>query len=567
LNLHRHKILTSTINLIFVVIIIRLFYWQIIRGPSLKKQALSQTQKIQKISPQRGDILTSDNFPLAINQNSYQLSLYKPNLEIPLNQVINKIDNIKPDFAINNGSLIDKFKNNPQQLWISFPVHFTTKEKDILSLPGVSFQTSASRLYPESQLAKNIIGTLGQDQRGTQIGYGGLEAYYDKQLRGQTGFIKTAKDAVGQTILSQKVWQSNTHDGRHLHTFLNRKIQFLVEQKLEQGLNTYSAESGSIIVTNPIDGSIIAMASLTATDSAHPATPAPPRLGPLLGAEATKSATTNFAISSLFEPGSIFKPLIVAMALDSQSINPDYTCPQCHQPRTIVQYTISNWDLETNPDIDLKDTLKDSDNISMSFIIDALGQEKFLEYFDKLSLNQKTGIDLQGEAKPLVKSYWSHIDLATASFGQGFAITQLQMIHAFNALANDGQTIKPQIVNYFSENNKIIHNKVGQKTKIFSSKTTNQIKDYLQYTVENSNLEKLRPAGLEVCAKSGTAQIAQHGQYQESSTIASFIGFSPCHQPRFSLIVTLVKPQASPWGSTTAAPIWFDLASRITHLL
>jgi len=549
LNHQRHQILTSTIKIAFILITIRLFYWQIIQGPKLKKQALNQTRKIQKIDPQRGSILTSDGFPLAINQSSYQLSLYKPNLETPLDQVINQIDNIKPDFAINHGDLINKFKNNPQQLWISFPIHFTVKEKDILSAPGVSFQTATSRLYPENQLAKNIIGSLGQDQQGSQIGYGGLEAYYDKQLRGQTGFIKTAKDATGQTILSQKIWQSDTHDGRHLHTFLNRKIQFLIEQKLKQDIDTYSAQSGSIIVTNPTNGSIIAMASLTAS------------------ASATKSAHTNFAISHLFEPGSIFKPLIVAMALDSQSVNLDYTCPQCDRPRTIGQYTINNWDMETNPDVNLKDTLKNSDNISMSFIIDALGQSEFLKYFDQLNLNQKTGIDLQGEAKPLVKSFWSHIDLATASFGQGFAITQLQMIHAFNAIANNGHTIKPQVVDYFSENDKIINNKTDRKTKIFSPKTTDQIKDFLQYTVENSNLEKLRPKGLEVCGKSGTAQIAQHGQYQESSTIASFIGFSPCHQPQFSLIVTLVKPQASPWGSTTAAPIWFDLAGQITHLL
>lgn len=549
MNQPRHQILTRTISLAFLIIIIRLFYWQIIQGPKLKKQALRQTQKIEKNDPQRGHILTSDGFPLAINQDSYQLSLYKPNLEISLDQVINQIDNIKLDFAINHGSLIDRFKNSSQQLWLSFPLHFTAKEKDILSSPGVSFQPSSSRLYPESQLAQNIIGTLGQNQQGTQIGYGGLEAYYDKQLRGQTGFVKTAKNATGQTILSQKIWRSNTHDGRHLHTFINRKIQFLVEQKLKQGIIDYSAQSGSIIVTDPANGSIIAMNSLSAS------------------ASATKSAQANFAISSLFEPGSIFKPLIVAMALDSQSIDLDYTCPQCHQPRTIGQYTISNWDLETNPDIDLKNTLKNSDNISMSFIIDALGQEKFLKYFDKLNLNQKTGIDLQGEAKPLTKSYWSHIDLATASFGQGFAITQLQMIHAFNALATDGHTISPRIVNYFSENNKIINTKTGQKTKIINTKTTNQIKEFLQYTVENSNLEKLRPKDLEVCGKSGTAQIAKLGQYQESSTIASFIGFSPCHQPRFSLIVTLVKPQSSPWGSTTAAPIWFDLASQITHLL
>lgn len=527
----------------------RLFYWQIIQGPSLKKQALGQTQKIEKISPQRGNILDSDNFPLALNQEYYQLSIYKPNLEKDINRVLDQIENIKPGFTINNGLLIDKLKNNPQQLWIEFPTHFSQKEKDILSLPGCSFQSTYTRFYPEGELAQNLIGIVAQNHQGTQIGYGGLEAYYDKQLRGKTGFIKSAKDATGETILSHKIWQSAAIDGRYLHTSINRKIQFLVEQALEQGIKTYSAKSGSIILMQPQSGAIIAMASLTATSSASP------------------SGQKNSAIADLFEPGSIFKPLTVAMAIDSDSISPDYTCPQCHQPRTIGEYTINNWDLQTHPDTNLFDTLKNSDNISMSFIIDELGQENFLRYSHQLSLDQKTAIDLQGESKPLLKTYWSTIDLATASFGQGFAITQLQMIHAFNALANNGWVVKPKIVNYLSENDKIIKNKTLQKIKIFKSSTTDLLKDMLKYTVENSNLKKLKPDNLEVCAKSGTSQIAQQGQYQESATTASFIGFSPCQQPAFSLIVTLVEPQASPWGSTTAAPIWFELASQITRLL
>ncbi len=547
---NRPQILATSLKIIFIIITVRLFYWQILKGPDLKKQALTQTQKIEKILPQRGLIFSSDNFPLVINEDSYTLSIYKPNLKISLKETITQIDNIKPEFSLENGMLIDNFFKNDQQLWINFPTLFNQKETEALTLDGVSFQSTTSRYYPEDQLAKTIIGTIGQNQFGTQIGYGGLEAYYDKQLKGQTGFFKTAKNAVGDAILSQKTWQSKTINGRHLHTFLNRPIQFLIEQKLEQALKTYQAESGSIIVSLPATGSIIAMASFNANASTS----------------AQAKTEQNWAISHLFEPGSIFKPLVAAIALDSRSIDLNYTCPKCNQARVIGQYSINNWDKKFHPDTNLKDTLKNSDNISMSFIIDQIGLETFLRYFKLLNLDRKTGIDLQGEAKPLAKTYWSALDLATASFGQGFALTQLQFLNAFNAIANNGYIIKPQVLDYFSENNHIIKSKTNKKVSVFSPQTSQQLKDILKYVIENSNLAKIKPENLEVCGKSGTAQIAQFGQYQ-NATMASFVGFSPCQEPRFSLIVTLLKPQTSPWGETTAAPLWFDIASRIPHLL
>jgi len=541
----RHLSLILAINLAFLLVVFRLFYWQIWQGPGLKEQAMRQTQKIEKITPLRGKIFFHNNSPWVLNQTGYQLSIYKPNLKQDLSEIFKIIENIKPDFIVENGQIIDNFTHNSQKQWQSFPTLFSQKESQLLTLSGLSFGQTYSRYYPEKNLGQDITGIVAQNQQGIQVGYGGLEAYYHKQLLGKTGYSKSAIDATGQTLLSQKIWQTSSINGRDIHTFINRKIQFLIQQKLSQAISDYMAESGSIILMEPSTGAILAMTSL----------------------EASPSAERNNAIADLFEPGSIFKPLVVAMALDSQSIDKNYHCPQCQTARTIGEYTINNWDFSYHPDTDIKDTLKNSDNISMSYIIDSLGQDNFLKYYHLLNLDQKIGVDLQGEARPLNKNYWSPLDLATASFGQGFAITQLQMLHAFNSLANDGWTQKPKIVDYLSEGNKIIKNKNNQKTKIFDSQTTDQIKEYLKYIVENSNLAKLKPNNLEVCGKSGTAQIAQFGQYQASATIASFIGFSPCQQAKFSLIVTLVRPKASPWGSTTAAPVWFDLAEKLSHLL
>jgi len=283
---------------------------------------------------------------------------------------------------------------------------------------------------------------------------------------------------------------------------------------------------------------------------------------------ATPSAIKNPAVSDLFEPGSIFKPLIVAMALDSKAIDTNFICDQCSKPRTIGEYTITNWDNATHPDSTLQDIIKNSDNIGMSYIITKLGLKNFLSYYQKLGLGQKTGIDLQGEAKSTTKSNWPEIDLATASFGQGIAVTQINMLRSFNTIANGGILTKPHVLDYFSdESGKKNYLKSTPVNQVFGSKSISEIKSILKYSVENGAVAQFKPKDLEVCAKSGTAQIAIKGSYTNSSTTASYIGFSPCDNPKFTMIVTINNPKSSPWGSSTAAPIWFELASKIVHLL
>jgi cell division protein FtsI/penicillin-binding protein 2 len=193
----------------------------------------------------------------------------------------------------------------------------------------------------------------------------------------------------------------------------------------------------------------------------------------------------------------------------------------------------------------------------MSYIIRQTGEEKFLRYFHQLGLDRKTGIDLPGEARPVQKDYWPEIDLATASFGQGFAITQIQMITAFNTIANNGVLVGP----HFNQNQKL------RSTKVYEPTTITLMKDILEYGVDNGAVAKFKPKGMVVCGKSGTSQVAVKGGYSDSSTIASYIGFSPCDQPKYTMIVTVKNPRTSPWGSSTAAPIWYKIAEKLPSLL
>ncbi|MDD4026940.1 MAG: penicillin-binding protein 2 [Candidatus Shapirobacteria bacterium] len=545
----RSKILSIALTCYFVLVISRLFYWQIIKGPELKEKARNQAYKLEKILPERGKIYSSDNFPLVLNQTTYQLSIYKPNLKDDLNNVFNKIDQIYPNFKIENSTSIDKLKNNPNQKWITFPLFFNENQKKQLEIPGIEFEKIEKRFYPENLLAKDIVGSVGKNYEGLPVGYGGIEAFYQKQLKGKTGFVWAPQDATGKTILNKKSWSSDSVNGRDIYTNINRSAQFYVEKLLKEGIEKFSADSGSITIMEPKSGAIIAMSSLTSTSSA------------------SVSSIRNPAISDLFEPGSIFKPIIVSMALDTKSIDTSFICSKCDRPNVIGKYNISNWDNELHPNSSLQDIIKNSDNIGMSYIIEKLGLENFLNYYQKLGLNQKTGIDLQGEAKPSLKTQWPEIDLATASFGQGIVVTQINMLQAFNTIANDGILIKPTVVNYFTEGEKVIKNKNKTETRVFSQETIKDIKDILKYSVENGVVARMKPKNIEVCAKSGTAQIAVGGSYTDSSTIASYIGFSPCINPKFTMIVTINNPKSSPWGSSTAAPIWYELASKLNDLL
>lgn len=549
MSLSRPKILLFSLYLVFFLVASRFFYWQIIRSSDLREKALNQAYKLEIVPASRGEVYARDGRPLVLNQTFYHLSIYKPNLKSDLSTVIRQIAAVNESFVPNNRQIITDFSQNENQLWYTFKENFNQKQYDSLkNIPGLSFDTTTVRFYPQQTLALPLLGKLAANPYGRQVGFGGLEAYYQKQLEGKSGFSFSAKDATGKITLSQKTWQKRPLEGRNLHLSLISGLQYLSQKALRQGLDEYDADSGSIIIMQPKTGEILAMTSLEASPSA--------------------ASIRNPAITDLFEPGSIFKPLVMAMALDNGSINSSYICTGCNRPRTIGDDTINNWNEQTYPDSTLYDIILHSDNIGMSYIIDRLGLDSFLEYYQRLGLHQRTGIDLQGEAKPNLKSYWSPIDLATASFGQGFAVTPIQMLRAFNVLAADGLLVTPHLLEYFDENDQRIgYRPPSSGRPIYSQATTDLIDDILQNAVEHSPISHLKPSNLEVCAKSGTAQIAIGGHYTDSATIASYIGYAPCSQPKFSMLVTINNPKSSPWGSSTAAPIWFNLASDINNLL
>lgn len=524
---NRTKILFSTFYFCFLLVIGRLFYWQIIKAEDLKEKAISQTYSLDKIPPVPGLIISSDGFPLSMNQPSLLLSIYKPDLKSNIPELIDTIKSVKSNLSASDLDKLQHFQQNQSTKWISLNSSFSPQESQKLIFPGLSFSQTFSRFYPENKLAKPLLN--------------GLEVYYSKQLQGRGGFSRQAKDATNLTVLSKKIWQLSPINGLNLQTSIHRGLQHYAEAILQNGIEKYSADSGEITILQPQTGEVLAMAS-------------------------SSSAEISPIISALYEPGSIFKPLVVAIALETKSISPGFICSKCNQAKIINGHAITNWDNSTHPNSLLKDIIKNSDNIGMSYIMERIPSQNFLQFFSLLGLDYKTGIDLVGEAKPVVKSYWPEIDLITSSFGQSFAATQIQIIQAFNALANDGYLIHPKIVEYFFEGSKKYSTKINNGTKIFSFDTISEIKSILKYATQQGVVARFNTGHLDVCGKSGTAQVALGGKYTDITT-ASYIGFSPCDHPKFTMIVTIHNPKTSPWGSSTAAPLWFELADIASYLL
>jgi len=535
----RVKLFNYLVIAFFIGSLIKIFNIQIINGHIYKRQSQKQSYQLNKIQPDRGLIFSSDGIPLVSNQTKYQISLYKPNMTASDNDFIGLFSSLVDE---TDNALIQKFFSNQNQLWISLNTYLDQNQiSHLKNFDGIVITPLQIRFYPESALAKDLTGFLSQNRHGLLTGYDGLEGYYNQRLTGRTGFIWQTKDAVGQSVFSQLNWSKPKIDGTSLHTSINKYIQFVVEEELSQGLVNYQAESISAVVMESLTGAIIAMSTIEASPSA---------------------VAKNRVITDLYEPGSIFKPITVSIALDSLSIDKDFICQKCNQDRFIDGHQITNWDFQNHPDSNLKDIIKNSDNIGMSYVMDEIDFDIFLNYASELGLNQKTGIDLQGESKPKFdKNFWSALEIATASFGQGFAITNIQMLTAFNSIAANGQLFSPMVVSSFQEQDKSKTNPVKSK-QVFSKTTTDYIKTLLKNNVDNSNLSKLNTTKLDVCGKTGTAQVAKDGQYGQD-TNASFIAFFPCTNPLYTISVTVRYPKTSPWGDSTAAPIWFNIAKKI----
>jgi cell division protein FtsI/penicillin-binding protein 2 len=279
---------------------------------------------------------------------------------------------------------------------------------------------------------------------------------------------------------------------------------------------------------------------------------------------ASPSAYHNPSISDTYEPGSTFKTIVMASALDAGVINENTVCQdECSGPVKIGEYSIRTWNNEYNPGETVTQILERSDNVGMVYISQLLGADRFIDSVKKFGFGVKTQIDLEGEATANLRVKWGDIDVATSSFGQGIAVTSIQMVRAVSAIGNGGLLVEPRLVTAVKNNGATTKFKLKNPKRIISEKAALTTTQMMMKSAEHGEAKWRLPEGYAVAGKTGTAQIPVEGHYDAEKTIASFIGFFPANKPRFTMLVKLKEPKKSPWASETAAPLWFDLTAQI----
>lgn len=541
---------------VFTLLITKLFYWQVVRGGELSREAQTQHQTGEALSAPRGSILASDGTWLAATTQAWLIFAQKPDLKESPRAVANKLAPLLVDKDLLPEAMrIEGLLSKEGAVWIPIQHKISNETKkniEALDIAGISFQSEDDRVYPEASDAAHLLGFVGKNDDGSDRGYFGLEGFYDLSLSGKSGFVQREEDARGLPILFGSGKEISAVPGVDVKTHIDKTIQGILEKHLKDGIEKYGAISGNITIMDPYTGAVLGMAAYPSYDPAH-------------YSEYSNDLFKNPIISDSFEPGSIFKPLVMAAGLDAGVIKPDTKCDICGEPYKVDKYKIETWDGKYHPDSTMTDVIVHSDNVGMAFIGTKLGADKLYDYLSKYGLGEASGIDLQGEQAPQLreKGSWNVVDLATTTFGQGIAVTPIEMIRAMAVIANGGKIVKPQVVDKIIKDGWEEDVKPEIGSKVLSDKAISDIKEMMVLAVKNGESKWAVPEGFSIAGKTGTAQIPVAGHYDTSKTIASFIGFSPAEKPRFIMLVTLREPKTSQWGSETAAPLWFNISKDL----
>jgi cell division protein FtsI/penicillin-binding protein 2 len=252
----------------------------------------------------------------------------------------------------------------------------------------------------------------------------------------------------------------------------------------------------------------------------------------------------------------------MAAAIDSGAVTPETKCDICQGPINVDGYQIKTWNNEYHPDSTMTDVLVNSDNVGMTFVGQKIGADSLYDYLQKFGIGSITGIDLQGESSPALRKRgtWSNVDLDTTSFGQGIAVTGIQMVRAVSAIANGGYLPTPHIVTKIQGDGWQEKIDPPASPRIISQKAAEETAQMMVAAANIGEAKWTKIPGFTVAAKTGTAQIPVAGHYDPTNTNHSFIGFAPVANPKFVMLVTLHSPTQSPWAAETAAPLWYSIA-------
>lgn len=524
------------------------------------------------IYPDRGEIYDEDGSLLAGNLTVYEVGINLREVENPetialaLNVVLGldrtEVENIasiepSPDsvYAVvaNNVSQedVDRLKRYRDEI---ATLYQDRRSDEYHSLSGLVFEPRLARSYPEKTLAANILGFVGHDEDDVIVGYFGLESKFNNQLGGAPYTISRPSDPNRAAEIPDLT------EGTSLVLTIDREVQASMEALLDQAVEINGADSGTIVVVDPTTGDVLAMATT-------------PRLDPNqywhYQDVYPEGKPFNPAVSQAYEPGSVFKILTVAAALDAGAIEreTEFVDTGVFEIGGIYIY---NWNRGVWGPQTMTGCLQHSLNVCLSWIASELGPKDFYSYLRAFGIGRLTGIDLAGEVPGRLKSPgdsdWYDADLATNSFGQGVSATPIQMAVAASAIANEGRMMAPRVVRAMIQDGRqyeISPRMIGLPIRPETARTlTDMLAISLEEEASTALIEGYRVAG-----KTGTGEIPTPYGYTSNVTNTSFVGWGPVDSPRFLVYIWLEKPTSSIWGSEVAAPIFRQAVERLVVLL
>jgi cell division protein FtsI/penicillin-binding protein 2 len=528
------------------------------------QRAINYQYILRTFYPDRGEIYDRNGHLLAGNKSVYEIGVDLNTVKDP--DAIAAA--VSVELGLDYSQVVNMIKNPPDGISYVVIADFVDLQKALRlqdlkkrvqdqaeagtlgGLTGLEFKSHPQRSYPENDLASNIIGFVSREGRG----YFGIEEKYDTLLAGSPVQLLVPTDPNKASEITK------VPDGTTLVLTINRDLQAAAEKILDEALAKYGAQGGTIVVMDPKNGELIAMASTPRMD-----------LNQFwnYGTIYKNASDYNRAISMPYEPGSVLKILTMAAALDSGTVTPGTTYLDTGSI-LVGGALIRNWDQKPWGVQDMTGCLQHSLNVCMATLSTSMGAGTFYNYMDKFGMGHLTGVDLAGEAAGRLKipgdSDWYLVDLGTNAFGQGVAATPVQIMEAASAIANDGRTVTPHTLYAMVRDGRQYNVPAQFAGSPISKQTANTLSEMLATSLESEGSLALVP-GYRIAGKTGTAQIPVNGFYDETATNASFIGWGPVDDPKFMIYVWLERPEVSIWGSETAAPVFAQMAEKTTILL
>lgn len=548
----RIRLLAGAVMLLFLVVFFKLCDLQVASYSTFKALADNQHFIFKNLAPQRGEIYLKDKngtYPVAVNKDVKMAYAVPKEIE----NVAETALSVSSVLNIDAGELLERF-NKPDDMYEVVKRKLNDEEARKISemkLKGIHLSDEALRFYPAGELASHVLGFVGwrNDEFG---GRSGIESHFEEKLKGKEGNIFQNKDNSGKWIALGKKEIDHAEDGSDLVLTIDHIIQYETEKILKSAVEKFGADRGAIIVMEPETGKILSLSSY-------------PNFNPNEYGDVTEMEVfRNLAVSDAYEPGSVFKAITLAAAVDGGKISPDTVYTDTGNV-TEAGYNIKNSDFKAYGKQTMTQVLEKSLNTGVIYAEKLLGNKNFADYVRRFGFGETTGVDLLGESAGNMKNLEnlkSDIQFFTASFGQGITTTPLQLISAYNAIANGGTLMKPQIVDKIIRNGGIEEEVLPVEIrKVISQNSANQVSQMLRSVVTDGHGKRADVPGYLVGGKTGTAQIASRDSrgYEEGKSIGTFCGFAPTDNPKFTVLVRLDNPKDVEWAESSAAPAFGEL--------